>query len=494
MKNILIDSQFSSTQVCIVEDGTMVEYWIERRDSAHCVGNIYKGKVKNVLPGMQASFVDIGLERNGFLYAGDIIVDGEHVSGGDINVKAGDKVLCQVTKDQFGTKGARLTMNITLAGRVLVLMPQVDYIGVSRKITDDNRRKHLIEYMQTILPDKCGCIMRTQSEHCSDEELKTELDELYGRWLLIKRANLEKPAPSVLYKEESVAVRAVRDMLRDDVDKVIINDKSLYEEFKGAFKYILADRPNLFELEEGGRSLVVKYKLEKQLSALVKRKVNLRNGANLVIDRTEALTVIDVNTGKYVGEHNLEETVFETNCIAAEEIAKQLRLRNIGGIVVIDFIDMTEPEHTQKVIEVLQNWLAKDRTKTAVLGITSLGLVEMTRKKMRSMLDSVLLQECPYCMGEGKVFSDDYMIGVIKERLFTLIESNQDISAIKLTVAPSVFTKLTSGRYLSREIAAKWRDILIYVISDPNKHIETFDIKIDNSDVLSLPNGAKLLC
>lgn len=494
MKNILIDAQFSSTQVCIVEDGVLVEFWVERRDSAHLVGNIYKGKVKNVLPGMQASFVNIGLERNGFLYAGDIVVDGEAVSGAALNVKAGDKVLCQVIKDQFGGKGARLTMNVTLAGRVLVLMPQVDYIGVSRKIVDEERRAQLTDYLASILPDKCGCIMRTQSEHCTLDEIKSELDELYARWLKIKRDFLEKPAPSLLHKEESVAVRAVRDMLRDDVDKVIINDRSLYEEFKGAFHYILADRPELFELDESNRSLIRKFNLSEQVARLVKRKVPLPNGGNLVIDRTEALTVIDVNTGKYVGESNLEQTVFETNCIAAEEIARQVRLRNISGIIVIDFIDMNEPKHTDKVLEVLKSWLAKDRIKTSVLGVTSLGLVEMTRKKTRSMIESALLQECPYCGGEGHVFSDEYVIGFIRERLRDVIESGNEVKAVKVTVAPSVFTKLTAHRYLTRESATLWRDVTVYVIADPNKHVETFDITVDNSDILSLPDGARLLC
>ena len=230
------------------------------------------------------------------------------------------------------------------------------------------------------------------------------------------------------------------------------------------------------------------------MARLVKRKVPLPNGGNLVIDRTEALTVIDVNTGKYVGESNLEQTVFETNCIAAEEIARQVRLRNISGIIVIDFIDMNEPKHTDKVLEVLKSWLAKDRIKTSVLGVTSLGLVEMTRKKTRSMLESALLQECPYCGGEGHVFSDEYIIGFIRERLRDVIESGNEVKAVKVTVAPSVFTKLTAHRYLTRESATLWRDVTVYVIADPNKHVETFDITVDNSDILSLPDGARLLC
>lgn len=494
MKNIVIDVHFSSTNVAIVEDGNLVEFWVERRNNAHLVGNVYKGKIKNILPGMQAAFVDIGLERNGFLFEGDVIVDGEKIEGISCeNMRVGDTILCQVLKDQFGNKGARLTTNITLAGRVLVLMPQVDYVGISRKITDETRRAELTNYVESVRPQGCGVIMRTQSEHCSDEEIKSELEELYAKWQDIKRKYMVKPAPSVLHKEESVAVRAVRDMLRNDVDKVIVNDAVLLEEFRSAFKYICQEKPDLFELDNSQRSLISKFRLNEQIEALTKRKVTMKNGAYLVIDRTEALTVIDVNTGKYVGEKNLEETVFETNCIAAEEIAKQLRARNIGGIIIIDFIDMAEESHMHKVMEVLNTCLERDRTKTVVLGMTSLGLVEMTRKKTRSMLESVMLQECPYCHGEGHVFSDEYVIVKIREQLYDIIGAG-NVRAVKVTVADSVFSKMISQHYMAKECATVWRDVLIYAIPDPNMHIEQYDIQVDNSDILTLPGGAKLLC
>ena len=391
MKSILIDVHFSSTNVAVVEDGTLVEFWVERRNNANIVGNIYKGKVKNFLPGMQASFVDIGRERNAFLYDGDVMVDDEKISASPAaHFRPGDDILCQVTKDEFGTKGARITTNITLAGRVLVLMPQMDYVGVSRKITDESRRKQLIEYVQKVRPENCGVILRTQSESCTNEEISEEMEYLYAKWQEVKRKFLISHAPALLQRESPVAVRAVRDMLRDDVDKVIVNDNALYNELVGVSKYILSKRPDLYEYDSSQRSLLRKHNLTEQIKALTKRTVPMQNGAYLVIDRTEALTVIDVNTGKYVGGKNLEETVFATNCLAAEVIAKQLRARNIGGIIVIDFIDMESPAHMEKVLEILNKQLEKDRTKTVVLGVTHLGLVEMTRKKTRSMLESLL--------------------------------------------------------------------------------------------------------
>ncbi len=494
MKQILIDVHFSSTNVAVAEDGALVEFWVERRTNANLVGNIYKGKIKNILPGMQAAFVDIGLDRNGFLFEGDVIVDGEKFGGGAaLRYRPGDDILCQVIKDEFGNKGARLTTNITLAGRVLVLMPQIDYVGVSRKITDEGRRRELTEFVEKVRPAGCGVILRTQSESCSEEEIGEEMEYLYSKWQGVKKKNIVSHAPALLLRESGVAVRAVRDMLRDDVDKVVINDKALYDEICAISKFILKSRPELFLYDPSQRSLLRKYGLTEQIKALTKRRVPLKNGAYLVIDRTEALTVIDVNTGKYVGEHNLEETVFETNRIAAEEIAKQLRARNIGGIIVIDFIDMGSPEHMEKVLEILNKHLEKDRSKTVVLGVTHLGLVEMTRKKTRSMLESVMLQECPYCKGEGHVFSSEHVIMELREKLYDVIGTG-GVRAVKVTLAESVCNCMISRHYLARECSSAWKDVLIYAIPDENMHIEKFKIETDNSQVLSLPDSAKLIC
>lgn len=495
MKDILINVNPSDTQVCIVENGELVEFWVERKNLTRLVGNIYKGKVQNVLNGMQAAFVNIGLEKNAFLYAGDTLEYGEilkDVTDKKLNLRSGDTILCQVTKEQFGSKGARITMNVTLPGRGVVLMPQIDYVGVSRKITDEDKKRELIDFVNEVKPDGFGIILRTQSVDCSKEELKEEIAGLVEKWNRIKESTITKPAGSLIYKEEGVAIRAVRDMLRDDVDHIIIDDKRLLEDFKIAFASLYEKKPDLFVLYEDEVPMHKKYGLMKQVAELLQRKVVLANGAYLIIDRTEALTVIDVNTGKYVGEKNLEQTVFETNCIAAKEIARQLRVRNIGGIVIIDFIDMDNPEHSQKVLDVLQESLALDRTKTSVIGMTPLGLVELTRKKTRSMLESAMLQTCPYCNGDGYVLSDEVMASKIKVKLNDVFACPDNKSAL-VRLAPSVCHKIFAYRLLEKECAGEWRDKRIYLQSDERMHIENIEVKVLHGAIIDLPENAKML-
>lgn len=494
MRRILIDVHPSSTKVCIVNDDLLEEFWVERKNINKLVGNIYKGKVMNVLPGMQAAFVNIGLERNAFLYAGDIVIDGEKIEGAEqfkINVKAGDSVLCQVEKDQFGTKGARITTNITLPGRVLVFMPQIDYVGVSHRITDEKTKQRLVKIAEEIKPKGCGIILRTQSQFCDEDELRAEMQELVALWEKIKQDTLKKPAASLVYKEQDLAIRAVRDMLAD-VDEVVINDEKLYNEFKHSFPYVEKSRPDIFRYYNENKALLENYNLTAQIDALLERKVVLKNGAYLVIDRTEALTVIDVNTGKYVGNKNLEETVFETNKIACVEIARQLRLRNIGGIVIIDFIDMEEQEHKDEVLRVLSKELEKDRVKTSLVGLTPLGLVELTRKKTRSMIEAVMLQPCPYCGGDGYVYGDEHMIMKIRTAITQVFEGIS-AKAVKVTVAPSLFNKMFSLRYLEKECMTVWKDKRIYVIPDESMHIEKYKIETLNSAIIDLPDNARLL-
>lgn len=495
MKEILINVHPSNTKVCIVDQGKLEEFWVERKSLTKLVGNIYKGKVSNVLPGMHAAFVNIGLDRNAFLYAGDTLEFQEmlpSVEQKPLNLKAGDQIVCQVIKDQFGQKGARISMNISLPGRVLVLMPQYDYIAVSRKISNEEKRIELQEYISSIRPNGYGFILRTQSEYCSKEEIKEEMEELCQKWDKIKQDALFTPVCSLIYKEEDLAIRAVRDMFDDSIDRLVINDKKLFEEFKGAFPYLYSKKPEMFVCEQEQDDLLQKYDLYAQIEGLLQKKVELKSGANLIIDRTEALTVIDINTGKYVGERNLEDTVFETNKIAAVEIARQLRLRNIGGIVVIDFIDMTEQEHITQVLDILQRELLKDRVKTILVGMTPLGLVELTRKKERSMIESVMLQSCPYCQGNGYLFSDEHTVAKLKNKMneYLCLPENK---AMLITVAPSVATKMFNYRLLSKECSGIWINKRIYVVTDINMHLEDFKIEILKGSVLSLPNEAKLL-
>lgn len=495
MKQIFISAQDRTKSVCIVEDKKLVEFWVERETRDRIVGNIYLGKVMNVLPGMDSAFVNIGLERNAFLYAGDVLggEDASTIAIKDLNIKVGDDILVQVVKDQFGNKGARITMNISLAGRGLILMPQIDYVGVSRKIVDENVKQELVDFVDSIRKPGHGYIIRTQATSCSKEELKQEAQDLELKWERILEEKRHTSAPNIVYQDKNLTERAVRDMLRSDVDEVIVDDEKTFEELKLAFPHVCRAKPDLFKLyTRKDEQIFFAYNLKSQLENILERKVVMDNGAYLVIDRTEALTVIDVNTGKYVGERDLSNTLFETNKIAAVEIARQLRLRNIGGIVIVDFIDMDKQEQIDAVMEILQQELNKDRIKTSLIGMTPLGLVEITRKKTTSMISDIMLQPCPYCGGDGYIVSDEHVAEKIKNDLRNIFR-NEKNSTVIITVAPSVFNKIFAYRIFEKECMKYWSDKRIYLVPNSNYHIEKYDITVKNSAIIDLPNQAKLL-
>ncbi|MEG1509534.1 MAG: Rne/Rng family ribonuclease [Clostridia bacterium] len=495
MKNIIIDVQPNVTFVCVVENDELQDFWVERGTSSKVVGNVYKAKVMNVLKGMQACFVNIGIERNTFLYAGDTLkANGESYHDGEdpeILLKAGDVVLCQVLKDEFGNKGARITMNISLPGRVLVMMPMLGYIGLSRKIENEEKRQYLTDFLEKNKAEGSGYIVRTEAENATEAELLEEIELLNKKWKQIKKDFLEKPVFTQLYQEDDIVLRTVRDMFSSDIDAIITNDESIEARIKTNYPHILEGKPNIIKYN-AQENLMQTKDLASQVAKLLKKKVVLSNGAYLIIDRTEALTVIDVNTGKYIGDKNLEETVYETNRIAGIEIARQLRLRNIGGIIVVDFIDMHEEEHQKMLLEVLQQELNKDKIKTNILGMTGLGLVEITRKKTRSMLEAVMLQPCPYCNGDGYVFSDELVLSRIHTALNNLFEFSNS-TCVKIYVHPSIFSKVFALKYFKKECANEWKNKRIYIIGDSGLHIEKFEIKEENSAIIDLPDTAKLL-
>lgn len=406
-KEILIQTDEEGTRVAVVEGGRLVEIYFERYQKL--VGNIFKGRVANVLPGMQAAFVDIGIEKNAFLYAGDVVTPG----GGekfckepaiDQVLKAGQEILVQVTKEPLEGKGARVTTQITLPGRYTVFMPGVDYVGVSRRISEEEERERLRSLAEEVKPDRTGLIVRTAAEGVSRQDLVEDVSALMEVWNGISEAGSRCPAPALLHREIDLTERIIRDLFYEDVERVQVNDRRLYESILRTLsdnETVLKNRVFLYE----GEDIFSKYEVTGQVMQALKHKVWLRCGGFLVIEHMEALTAVDVNTGKYVGLANLEDTVLKTNKEAAVEIARQLRLRNVGGIIIIDFIDMAEPEHQTEVIQVLERELQKDKTKTRVMGITKLGLVELTRKKARQPLEGVMLQKCPYCNGDGKVMS-----------------------------------------------------------------------------------------
>lgn len=498
MKNLIIDTHVTGTRVCVVEDGLLTDFAIERTNDGKLVGNIYKGKVVNVLPGMQAVFVDIGLERNGFLYGGDICVDGKMMSHNGTNapkklpLKVGDVIMCQVLKDQFDNKGPRVTMNIALPSRVLVMQPYIDYIAISRKIDNDDERARLENLVRSSRIDNSGYIVRTEAETCSEDEIVYNIQKLHKKWEKIKADYLTSPKCSLIHSEGDLVVRAVSDFVRGDIDKIYVNDKSVCDMLKAEYSYLFGGNEDIFEVYTGADTLTNHFNLNIQIDKLLKREVTLSNGAYLVIDKTEALTVIDVNTGKYVGDQSLEETVFVTNKIAAVEIARQMRLRNLGGIIIVDFIDMGSEVHKAEVLEILENELKKDRMKCNLVGMTELGLVQITRKKMRSRLMDTMLQKCPYCDGDAYIHSVEHIIMRIRDYLYEIF-MDDTIKAVKLTVNPIVFSKMFSLNLLEKELSGVWQNMRIYLIPDPMYHMQKFTCERVRSGIIELPDNAKLL-
>jgi len=485
-KKIIVDVQYDQTRVALLEDNELVELYMEGEESQGIVGNIYRGKVENVLPGMQAAFVDIGLEKNAFLYVGDISTDksifefsGEQ--GTTVNdaramsikdlISRGQEITVQVLKEPIGTKGARVTTQITLPGRYLVLMPTVNYIGVSRRIEDETERKRLKEIVERLKPQNMGIIVRTAALGKEEEDFIQDIDFLCRLWAKIQGKEWKGKVPRVLYEDEDIIYRTIRDFYAPDIGKIIINSKEEYErtlEFADVLFPGLNQKVKLYDNSVG---VFEYYNIESKIEKAIQKKVWLRNGGYLIIDQTEALTVIDVNTGKFVGSRNLEDTVLKTNLEAAQEIAHQIRLRDIGGIIIIDFIDMSEEASKDKVLEILRSALKKDRTKTNVLGFTGLGLVEMTRKKVRSRLASKLLKPCPYCHGTGRVYSESMVVAKIEKELES-ISKHSNTWGVVVEVHPSVARLWMEDEGKNMDILEKTLSCKVYIKENNAFHVE----------------------
>jgi len=413
-RDILIESNLDRRQMAVLEDGRLREIYVEHDESGKCQGRIYLGRVVNVLPGMQAAFVDIGLEKNAFLFEGDVPID--KADAADLQdkikpvgrgLKAGQELMVQVVKDPGGDKGPRISCHITLPGRYLVLLPTVEYVGISHKIEDDAEKGRLRSIAEAARPEGMGLIVRTAAVGASGEELDADIQRLARLWeSLCQRACFAR-APQLLYRDENLACRAVRDMLNADVRSIVIDDEGLYSDALAAAQAFSPELTDRVQLYQETMPLFDLRQVRSQIEGALSRKVWLKSGGYLIIDPTEALTVIDVNSGKYVGKTNLSETVFKINCEAADEIARQLRLRDVGGIIVIDFIDMDRQEQKDELVARLRQALKSDPSKTHVVGITGLGLVEMTRKRAHQSIRKQLTRPCPVCKGDGAVLNED---------------------------------------------------------------------------------------
>jgi len=400
-------------QVAVLEGRNLIEHYVSRPadDVSQIHGNIYAGKVQNVLPGMEAAFVDITTPKNAVLYRGDVQYDPSDIEVKGSNPRIEDilknkqLIVCQVTKNPIAHKGARLTQEVSLPGRFVVLIPNSKTYGISKRLPDDVR-KRLRGILDRVKPAEHGLIVRTAAEHATEDELRADMTMLLGQWEKIAKQAEKVQRPKLLYREPELAVRVIREEFNSDYRGVIIDDHRLYEEVRdyvAAFNPELADRIEYYDAEKEGLSLFERHHIHEQVHKALDRKVWLPSGGSLIIEHTEALTVIDVNTGKNVGKSNLEETVFHNNMEAAEEIAKQLRLRDIGGIIVIDFIDMEIKDNRAKVVEVFRDALARDKTRSQVFDISELGLVEMTRKRIGEGLLNEYSDMCPDCEGRGVV-------------------------------------------------------------------------------------------
>lgn len=409
MENILINCTPNETRVAIVVDGVLQDLFIERERARGLVGNVYWGKVVRVLPGMQSAFVDVGLERTAFLHVSDM-PEAEKEDGTKLPIEnilhEGQSVMVQVSKDPIGTKGARLTTVISLAGRKLVYLPGDPHIGVSQRIEDEAQREALRTMMEALRPEteKGGYIIRTSAEEgATEQEFNDDMVYLGRLWANIKDRAQHSSAPALLYQDLYLKQRVLRDMVHQNTESVEIDspeDYTLLSEFATRFVPVAKDRLRLYT---GERPLFEFNGIETEIANALKRRVDLQSGGYLVFDQTEAMTTIDVNTGGYVGKRDFSDTVFKTNLEAAQTIARQLRLRNLGGIIIVDFIDMTCDEHREAVLNELRRAISTDRTRMTVSNFTELGLVEMTRKRTRESLAHVLCEPCPLCEGRGEI-------------------------------------------------------------------------------------------
>lgn len=432
MRELAINVTPFETRAVLLENRTPIEIFVERGSTNENIGNIYKGRVLRILPGMQSAFIDIGLEKAAFLYVKDLapysityddpfdtISEEENIGGEETEtkevfqftakiqdlIKEGQEILVQTEKCPRGTKGARVTTNIALPGRYLVLLPYSDHLGVSHRIQNEEERDRLKSIVESLRTTSFGFIVRTAAEGKSENELKRDMNYLTRLWEHINEKKNKHSAPSTVYEELELPYRLVRDLPSEEIGKIIIDSKDVYEKLVSYISDFWPEEPITVELYKDEIPLFEKYGLELEISKALERYIWLKSGGYIVIDETEALTIIDVNTGKFVGKDNLETTILQTNMEAAKEIPYQLRLRNIGGIIIIDFIDMKEPVNKEKVFKLLESECMRDRTKIFLNPMTDLGLVELTRKRARNSLSKILGETCPCCEGKGFIMS-----------------------------------------------------------------------------------------
>ncbi len=502
MSEIIINSTREETRVAILEGGQVAELYIERKKDASLVGNTYKGKVVRILPGMQSAFVDIGLEKAAFLYVADIYpnltdypnfieeADNEetldvitdkrkkpqHLPIEEI-LQEGQEIIVQVSKDPIGSKGARVTSYVTIPGRYLVIMPGVEHIGISRRIEREEERQRLKEIIEGMRPPNFGFIVRTASEESTAEEVKKDMDFLVLLWENITKKQDKIQVPGLLYSDIDLAFRSVRDLLVQDVERVVVDSE---EEYRKIVDFVNTYIPKLLdkiEFYEGKEPIFDAFGIELEISRALGRKVWLKSGGYIVIDQTEALTAIDVNTGKFVGKASLEDTILKTNLEAVREIAYQIRLRNIGGIIIIDFIDMEKEDNRNKLFTSFKEAMSKDRAKSTIFQVSELGLIEMTRKRVRDSLGRILCEPCPYCEGKGYVKSPITICYDIFREIRKIASLGPE-KKIFINAHPAVVDLLYDEERQGLEDIEKAMNIKVIVKADNTMHQEHYEVAL----------------
>lgn len=480
MKEILVNIEMQEKRVAILRDGLLDEYYIERPQDKTIVGNIYKGRIETIVPSIGAAFVDIGLDKKGFLYLSDIVEPIEPIAPVEAKkreFKKDEEVLVQVVKEPISTKGPRLTTHIGLAGRYLVLMPQDAHRGVSRRIENREEKARLLGLLEEVnVPTDIGYIIRTVAQGKDKRQLHRDVLFLLKLWRRIHSFALRNKAPALIYEDYDVVLRVIRDSFDDEVSKLIVDSKEEHKRicnFLRVFSDDLVKRIDSYREKEG---LFTAKNAEKQIDKIYERKVFLKSGAYLVIEPTEGLVVIDVNSGRFRKKYDPEHMAFAVNCEAAREVARQLRLRDLGGIIVIDFIDMEREDHRRDVLKNLKNSLKDDRAKYEILGISKFGVVEMTRERVYRTIESLSYSDCPYCHGRGRIRSISTMcIWILKELKKQLSEGPQK-KDIQVTAHPDVINELLKeNEKLVETIERRFRAKVGFTLA-PNAHIE--EVKI----------------
>lgn len=498
-KEWFLDRYCGMQFAALLQNGELTEFFAEKEPRPCIVGNIYKGKVVNVLSGMNAVFVNCGLSKNCYLSLEEMYADYTKYDGTMVEMnekmpelKEGDEIIVQVVKPARGTKGAKVSMHLSFVGRRLIYLPNTQFLGISRKITDENIRGSLLKAVEKMrFNDEDGFIIRTQAPFATQKQLKAEAEYLKNLYMEMIRSAKDQPVGSLLFEDADLPVRIIRDTFGDDIGAIHVGEKSLYERLLKLIK-LRRDLPKRkLVLYEGNRSLLYEQGIMQMIFDAMQPVVPLKSGGSLVIEHTEAMTVIDVNSGSYIGDNSLEETVFAVNLEAAKEIARQVRLQNIGGIIVVDFIDMLLDEHRIAVTDALKKYLLDDKAKCNVLPMSELGLVQFTRKRVGNDVQSLLVKPCAHCAGKGYVQEDIFIVSRIRAAILDCFADGYTSAIIELN--EKIMQKILDEALFSEEIKTCWKDKRVYCIPHKTYEEANFTIRGDNTSVLTLSNKAQIL-